>query len=275
MRMRFKPYAHAELLACRFHAHAPLEERGHWRERFARPEQPLHLELGCGKGGFLARIASAHPENNYMGIDITDKVLVLAKRKIEAAYAEKGILPDNVAILSLDIERIANALAPEDTAERIYINFCNPWNRKASHKKHRLTHTRQLAAYRAFLRDGGEVYFKTDDGALFADSLEYFPEAGYEIVWQTRDLHAEEPAWNIRTEHEAMFTAEGIPTKALIARKIPVSEARLAAGLARRTTLERAAAAARRAEAEADRQAAANAETDARAANPADGPKGG
>lgn len=279
MRMRFKPYARAELLACPFHAHAPLEERGHWRERFARPEQPLHLELGCGKGGFLAAVASAHPENNYMGIDITDKVLVLAKRKIEAAYAEKGLAPDNVAILSLDIERIANALAPEDTVERIYINFCNPWNRKASHKKHRLTHTRQLAAYRAFLRDGGEVYFKTDDDGLFADSLAYFPEAGYEILWQTRDLHADEPAWNIRTEHEAMFTAEGIPTKALIARKKPVSEAELAAGLARRTALEKAAAAARRAAAEGQSAEAADSKTAARAADPAekraDGPKEG
>ena len=246
MRMRFKPYAREELLACPFHAHAPLENRGRWAAQFARPGQPLHLELGCGKGGFLAQLASAHPEINYMGIDITDKVLVLAKRKIEAAYAEKALAPDNVFIMSLDIERIANALTPEDQTDRIYINFCNPWNRKASHKKHRLTHTRQLAAYRAFLRDGGEVYFKTDDDGLFADSLEYFPEAGYEVVWQTLDLHAEEPAWNIRTEHEGMFTAEGIPTKALIAKKLPVSEEALAAGLARRAAVEKAAAAARR-----------------------------
>lgn len=246
MRMRFKPYAREELLACPFHAHTPLENKGRWAAQFARPGQPLQLELGCGKGGFLAQLASTHPENNYMGIDITDKVLVLAKRKIEAAYAEKGLSPDNVYIMSLDIERIANALAPTDTVSRIYINFCNPWNRKASHKKHRLTHTRQLAAYRAFLQDGGEVYFKTDDDALFADSLEYFPEAGYEIVWKTFDLHAEEPAWNIRTEHEGMFTAEGIPTKALIAKKLPVSGEALAAGLAKRAAIEKAAAAERR-----------------------------
>lgn len=247
MRMRFKPYARAELLACPFYAAAPLECRGGWQGRFARPDQPMQLELGCGKGGFLAQLASAHPETNYLGIDITDKVLVLAKRKIETAYAQKELAPDNVLITGLDIERIAGALAPQDAVSRIYINFCNPWNRKAGHKKHRLTHTRQLAAYRAFLREGGEVYFKTDDGPLFEDSLAYFAEAGYEVVWQTRDLHADEPAWNIRTEHEAMFTAEGIPTKALIAVKRAVSEAELAAGLARRTAIEKAAAAERRA----------------------------
>ncbi len=247
MRMRFKPYAREELLACPFYAAAPLANRGGWQGRFARPGQPMQLELGCGKGGFLAALASAHTEVNYLGIDITDKVLVLAKRKIEAAYAQKGLAPDNVQIMGLDIERIAGAFSPKDAVSRIYINFCNPWNRKAGHKKHRLTHTRQLTAYRAFLQDGGEVYFKTDDGPLFDDSLAYFAEAGYDVVWQTRDLHANEPAWNIRTEHEAMFTAEGIPTKALIAQKRAVSEAELAAGLARRAAIEKAAAAARRA----------------------------
>ena len=86
MRMRFKPYARPELLACDFHVHEPLTHGGHWHELYARPDQPWHLELGCGKGGFLAQIAPAHPDINYLGIDITDKVLILAKRKVEAAY---------------------------------------------------------------------------------------------------------------------------------------------------------------------------------------------
>ena len=87
MRMRFKPYARPELLACDFHVHEPLTHAGHWHELYARPEQPLHLELGCGKGGFLSQLAPLHPDINYLGIDITDKVLILAKRKVEAAYA--------------------------------------------------------------------------------------------------------------------------------------------------------------------------------------------
>ncbi len=253
MRMRFKPYARPELLATDWHAHTPIENRGRWHQRFVRPDAPLHLELGCGKGGFLARLASSHPENNYLGIDITDKVLILAKRNIERIYAEKGLPVDNVQIMSLDIERILNAFSEEDTVQRIYINFCNPWNRKHAHKKHRLTHTRQLALYRTFLEKDGEIWFKTDDEDLFNDSLEYFPEAGFEITWSTRDLHQNEPEWNIRTEHEAMFTEQGIKTKALIARRITLDneDAFLKAAIEKRTAIEKAESAAIKAAEEA------------------------
>mgnify|MGYP000605066356 FL=1 len=219
MRMRFKPYARAELMASDFHVHEPLTHAGGWHQLYARPQQPFILELGCGKGGFISQLACAHPENNYLGIDITDKVLILAKRKIEAAYAAAGRPVDNVKIMSTDIERIRGVIAPEDTVQRIYINFCNPWSKNASSNKHRLTYPRQLI--RDFLADGGEIYFKTDDDDLFRDSLEYFPASGYEILWTTYDLHKDEPAWNIRTEHEGMFTEMGIPIKALIARKKP------------------------------------------------------
>ena len=221
MRMRFKPYAHDELMAADFHVHEPLIWGGKWHAQYARPEQPFVLELGCGKGGFISQLACAHPENNYLGIDITDKVLILAKRKIEAAYTEAGRPIDNVKIMSTDIERIKGVITAEDTVSRIYINFCNPWSKNASSNKHRLTYPRQLIQYRDFLKDGGEIYFKTDDDDLFRDSLEYFPASGYDIIWQTYDLHENEPEWNIRTEHEGMFTEMGIKIKALIARKDP------------------------------------------------------
>ena len=128
---------------------------------------------------------------------------------------------DNVRILTHDIERICSMMGGGDRVSRIYINFCNPWNRKKGHKKHRLTHARQLEQYRDFLVDGGEGWFKCDDEDLFEDSVGYFEEMGFAVTWLTRDLHADEPAWNIRTEHEAMFTEMGIPIKALIAKKLP------------------------------------------------------
>ena len=183
MRMRFKPYAHDELMAADFHVHEPLIWGGKWHAQYARPEQPFVLELGCGKGGFLSQLACAHPENNYLGIDITDKVLILAKRKIEAAYQAANRPIDNVKIMSTDIERIKGVITAEDEVSRIY--------------------------------------FKTDDDDLFRDSLEYFPASGYDIEWMTFDLHENEPEWNIRTEHEGMFTEMGIKIKALIARKKP------------------------------------------------------
>ncbi|MDD4849189.1 MAG: tRNA (guanosine(46)-N7)-methyltransferase TrmB [Gemmiger sp.] len=223
MRMRYKPYARPELLACDFHVHEPLTHAGHWHSLYARPEQPFQLELGCGKGGFLSALAPRHPDINYLGIDITDKVLILAKRKLEAAYAAAALPPDNVKIASLDIERMGGVFSPADTVSRIYINFCNPWSKNAGSNKHRLTHPRQLLQYRTLLCAGAEIYFKTDDDDLFRDSLGYFPAAGFEIVWQTLDLHHNEPDWNLRTEHEGMFTEQGIPIKALIAKKGPDS----------------------------------------------------
>ncbi len=228
MRMRFKPWAGPELAACDFHVGDPAAQKGNWRGLFARPGQPLYVELGCGKGGFLSRLAAAHPENNYLGIDITDKVLILAKRNIDKAYATAGRAPDNVKIFTWNIEEIRNILAEGDRVERVYINFCNPWNKKTGHKKHRLTHPRQLAQYRRFMPDGAELWFKCDDEGLFEDTLAYLPMADFRVMWMTRDLHADEPAWNIRTEHEQMFTQQGIPTKALIAEKLPLPEERQA-----------------------------------------------
>ena len=225
MRMRFKPYTGPELAACDYHVADPTACKGRWNTLFARPDQPLHLELGCGKGGFLSQLAAANPQVNYVGVDITDKVLILAKRNIERVYAQQGRAVDNVRILTHDIERIRAMMAPPDCVERIYINFCNPWNRKTGHKKHRLTHPRQLVQYRDFLADGAQLWFKCDDADLFEDTLGYLDEAGFRVTWLTRDLHADEPAWNIRTEHERMFAEMGVPIKALIAEKADIDPA--------------------------------------------------
>ena len=82
MRMRFKPYAGPELAACAYHINEPMAQKGKWREVFQNPDLPIHMELGCGKGGFLSQLALRHPERNYIGVDITDTVLILANRAI-------------------------------------------------------------------------------------------------------------------------------------------------------------------------------------------------
>lgn len=214
MRIRHKPWAKPELEACPFYISDPQEQKGGWYKLFSDSTKPLYVELGCGKGGFISQAAPAHPENNYIAMDIKNEMLVLAKRKIEAAYEEKGKAVDNVKVAIQNIERLDLAWDENDRAERIYINFCNPWPKK-KHKKRRLTHTRQLLNYKKFLK--GELWFKTDDDELFEESLEYFAEAGYKIKFMTRDLHSETDIENFVTEHEQMFTAMGIKIKFLIA----------------------------------------------------------
>ena len=219
MRIRYKKWARPELEASTFYIEEPEKIKGKWREEFKNKENPLYLELGCGKGYFIANLAGRHQEINYIAIDLVDAMLGLAKRNIEQIYKENNIETDNIRITRFDIERIPLILDKEDKIERIYINFCNPWPRGKHHKK-RLTHIRQLEKYKTFLTDDGEIYFKTDDDDLFAASLTYFEESGFEIIKKTYDLHNEEEFWeNIETEHEKMFSEQGIKIKALIARK--------------------------------------------------------
>ena len=218
MRIRFKPWARPELEASSFYIDNPEDYKGKWKTLF-KNDNPIHLELGCGKGGFISKLASQNLNINYIAIDMVDAMLGLAKRNIENTYAEKNLPVDNVYLTRYDIERILLIMDDNDKIDRIYINFCNPWPR-GKHRKKRLTHVRQLERYKQFLKDGGEIFFKTDDDGLFNDSLLYFEQAGFEIVNKTFDLANTLNFWeNIETEHEKMFKEQGIKIKALIAKK--------------------------------------------------------
>ena len=217
MRIRFKKWARPELEASNFYEDNPEEWKGKWKEHFEDNNKPLMLELGCGKGQFISKLAVENQDTNYLAIDLVDAMLGLAKRNIEETYKEANIEPKNVMLTRFDIERINLILNEKDKIERIYINFCNPWP-KGKHRKKRLTHTRQLEKYKQFIIPSGEIYFKTDDDSLFESSLLYFEEAGFKLLNKTYDLH-NEPIFekNIETEHEKMFSEQGIKIKALIA----------------------------------------------------------
>ncbi|HIU51118.1 MAG TPA: tRNA (guanosine(46)-N7)-methyltransferase TrmB [Candidatus Merdicola faecigallinarum] len=218
MRIRFKPWARPELEASSFYINEPEQIKGKWKTKFKNSENPIYLELGCGKGNFISQIAVANPNINFIAIDLVDAMLGLAKRKIEETYKEEEKEIDNILITRFDIERILLILDGSDKIDRIYINFCNPWP-KGKHRKKRLTHTRQLEKYKVFLKEDGEIHFKTDDDDLFASSLLYFEESGFEIIRKTYDLHSEKDWKSIKTEHEEMFTNQGIKIKALIAKR--------------------------------------------------------
>jgi len=221
MRIRYKKWARPELEASKFYIDDPENWKGKWSSFFANAGNPIHLELGCGKGQFISSLAVQNSQINYIAIDLVDAMLGLAKRNIEQAYKNANKEVDNLALTRFDIERILLILDNQDKIDRIYINFCNPWP-KGKHRKKRLTHTRQLEKYKEFLTPGGEIYFKTDDIDLFNSSLIYFEEAGYTVKKKTYDLHAESNFWgdidNIETEHEKMFSEQGIHINALIAR---------------------------------------------------------
>lgn len=219
MRIRFKAWARPELEASKFYIDNPENYKGKWKDLFNN-DNPIHLELGCGKGSFISKIAVQNQNINYIAIDLVDAMLGLAKRNIEETYKEANKDVENVYITRYDIERILNIFSEEDCIKRIYINFCNPWPR-GKHRKKRLTHTRQLEKYKEFLSKGGEIFFKTDDDGLFNDSLTYFKESGFTILDKTYDLENTPNFWNnIMTEHEKMFMDQGIKIKALKAQNL-------------------------------------------------------
>lgn len=216
MRIRRKKWAKEELEKAEFYIDHPEIYQNKWQEKFPK-QQPIYVELGCGKGTFIANLAFHHPEINFIAVDMIEAMLGLAKRNIEKAFAKKK--PENVFLIRANVERISEVFDQKDVVDRIYINFCNPWPR-GKHNKRRLTHTRQLENYKKFLKKEGEIYFKTDNDELFESSLEYLEQAGFKIICQTYDLH-KEPIFkeNIITEHEKMFSEQGICIKALIAKK--------------------------------------------------------
>ena len=218
MRIRRKKWAQKELEESKFYIDNPeIGYKGTWSTRF-KNKAPIHIEIGCGKGLFISTLATQNLNINYIAIDMIEAMLGLSKRNIEEAYSNIKENVSNLLLIRANAERILDIFDENDKIDRIYINFCNPWP-KSKHNKRRLTHTRQLENYKKFLNENGEIYFKTDDDELFEASLEYFKETGFTILTKTFDLH-NEPIFetNIETEHEKMFTEQGIKIKALIAK---------------------------------------------------------
>lgn len=220
MRIRKKKWAEPELAACDFYVPEPKKFRGRWKEFFGN-DKPIMLEVGCGKGSFVGQMALLHPEINFIAVDIKLDMLGVGRRNIVKLFENSGRKIDNIALVRYNVEMLGEILAPGDEIQRIYINFCNPWPRD-KHKKRRLTHPRKLKLYRELLKDGLELHFKTDDDELFEESLGYFSEEGFEITTLTRDLHNSEidRSTTPMTEHEKMFSDEGIKIKYCIVRKV-------------------------------------------------------
>ena len=219
MRIRKKKWAEPELSVCDFFVKDPEAHAGNWRHAFKK-EQPLVLEIGCGKGGFAGQYALQNPDKNIIALDIKIDMLGVGRRTIVHLFEEagKGDAIDNLLLVNYNVEQLDKIILPEDKIERLFINFCNPWPRP-KHKKRRLTYYKKLEMYKRFLQPEAEIRFKTDDDELFEESLQYFAQSGYEILYLTRDLHASGFAENIETEHEKMFTEEGKKIKFLIARQ--------------------------------------------------------
>ena len=185
--------------------HNPEECKGNWREDIFHNANPLHLEIGMGKGEFLHTLATAHPQINYLGIEKYSSVLYRAIEKREQTEI------DNLYFIRFDATELTTIFAPGEV-DRIYLNFSDPWP-KDRHAKRRLTSPQFLALYDEVLAPDGWIQFKTDNRALFDYSVEVVEASEkWHIEEITYDLHhSDQLEGNVMTEYERKFTAIGNP----------------------------------------------------------------
>jgi len=178
--------------------------KGNWQESFA-VLQPIHIEIGMGKGGFINNMACLHPNINFIGIDMYDSVVL---RALETLV--ENPLP-NLRLLHTDAANLKEVFATGEVS-KIYLNFSDPWP-KNRHTKRRLTHKGFLDVYKEILVDGGKLQLKTDNQSLFGYSLISFNHYGMKFSDVSVDLHADPKGYpdNVMTEYETKFCGLGHP----------------------------------------------------------------
>lgn len=215
MRLRNIPGAKDVIIESEFVIQNPEGNKGKWDSVFEK-KQPLHIEVGMGKGRFLMDMAKKHPDVNYVGIEMYDSVLIRALQKLEDLHEAGEGLP-NLYFMRMDARNLPEVFEKGEV-KKIYLNFSDPWP-KARHAKRRLTSREFLARYEKVLADDGVVEFKTDNRPLFDFSLEEVGEVeNWELLDHTFDLHNNEEMMvgNVMTEYEEKFSSMGNPICKLI-----------------------------------------------------------
>lgn len=176
----------------------PLKYKDNWWKLFNN-NNPIHLEIGCGKCGFLVESAKRNPNINFIGIEKNASVITYGLKKLKEDLS-------NLYILNIDALKIDNIFDKE--ISKIYLNFSDPWPKKR-HEKRRLTSEIYLKKYDKVLKNNGFIVQKTDNTNLFQYSLINYSKFGYKIVDISLDLSFKDEKTNIKTEYEEKFVNKG------------------------------------------------------------------
>lgn len=200
--------------AGRYLVSEPEKCKGRWNEVFGN-ENPIYLEIGCGKGQFISTCAAQNPERNYVGVEGQASVMLRALEKaMERDAADKLRTGENAGVRNnlRFMQGFINDMSlffEDGELDTVYLNFSDPWP-KERHAKRRLTHALRLHGYFKALKEGGCVEFKTDNDSLFEFTMEQIKQEGFEIIEYTRDLHSTTlPAKAVTTEYEDKFRTLG------------------------------------------------------------------
>ena len=211
MRLRNITGAQEIIQKCGWVIHDPTAAKGYWDQVFGN-ENPVHIEVGMGKGRFLIEMAKRYPEINYIGIEMYDSVLVRAVQKAESMEESPG----NFRFIRMDARELPSVFGKGDV-EKIYLNFSDPWP-KDRHAKRRLTSRQFLNRYQKILLSSQSVEFKTDNKELFEFSLQEIKDCHWILDASTCDLHQDNVMNkdNVMTEYEEKFSSKGNPIFKLI-----------------------------------------------------------
>ena len=212
MRLRNVPGSREAIADNDMAINEPTELKGKWKEEFGN-DNSIRIEIGMGKGKFITTLAMENPDINYIGIEKYSSVLIRAIERCEE------IEVPNLRFIRMEAEYICDVFEKGEV-DRIYLNFSDPWP-KDRHAKRRLTSKQFFERYDVILKKDGIVEFKTDNDLLFQFSLEQVPEACWELIEQTWDLHNDERLMqgNVMTEYESKFSQMGNPIHKLIAKR--------------------------------------------------------
>jgi len=206
MRLRNIPGADDVIVNSSYCINDPSLFKGKWKESVFSNTNPLHIEIGMGKGQFLTTLAINNPQINYIGIERYTSVLLRAVQKVE----ELDI--PNLRFICFDASEIESIFEPNEV-DQIYLNFSDPWP-KDRHAKRRLTSSTFLGRYNSVLSLQGHIEFKTDNRPLFDFSLdEIINTSPWHIDSFTYDLHNDSVLneGNVMTEYEEKFSSKGNP----------------------------------------------------------------
>ena len=170
MRVKRKKHGAERLEACGNIVVKDLKAEGKTAKELFGNDNPIRIEIGCGKGDFIVGTAAKEPDVNFLAIERVSDVLVMAAEKIK----ESGL--SNIRVCCIDAKELAE-IFEEGSIDRIYLNFSDPWP-KSKHYKRRLTYRSFLEIYKKILKDDGAIFFKTDNRGLFDFSLEEFEAFG-------------------------------------------------------------------------------------------------
>ena len=209
MRIRTKKYTQEELEHSKFIIKNPLSHKGNWDKHFDN-NNPLHIEIGSGKGKFITTLSQQNPYINFVALERADKILARATKKASNLEESCGQI-NNLKFILGDASTLLDIFDKE--IERIYLNFSDPWPNRKKWQKKRLTHRNFLNIYTQILKPMGQIHFKTDNKELFEFSLLEFKDMGWDLEDITQDLHNtayHTSGNNIMTEYETKFAASGI-----------------------------------------------------------------